>query len=119
MGYGARAIDDGGPSALPKLVFPGGALVGCDAGFMNAARIKGSHAAIKTGMLSAEALVEALQPAAAATNSPPFPRCSSKSWLFEELQRARNFKHWFKKGNTIGAADDRRRALAAAQDGDP
>ena len=60
LSYGARAINNGGPQALPKLVFPGGALVGCDAGFMNAARVKGSHAAIKSGMLCAEALAEAL-----------------------------------------------------------
>jgi electron-transferring-flavoprotein dehydrogenase len=55
IGYGARAITAGGLLSLPKLVFPGGALVGCDAGYLNAARIKGSHAAIKTGMLCAEA----------------------------------------------------------------
>jgi electron-transferring-flavoprotein dehydrogenase len=55
IGYGARAINNGTPQALPKTVFPGGALVGCDAGYLNAARIKGSHAAIKSGMLCAEA----------------------------------------------------------------
>ncbi|HEV7915621.1 MAG TPA: NAD(P)/FAD-dependent oxidoreductase, partial [Albitalea sp.] len=55
LGYGARAINNGSPQCLPKTIFPGGALVGCDAGFMNAARIKGSHAAIKSGMLAAEA----------------------------------------------------------------
>jgi electron-transferring-flavoprotein dehydrogenase len=56
IGYGARAINNGTPQALPKTVFPGGALVGCDAGYLNAARIKGSHAAIKSGMLCAEAM---------------------------------------------------------------
>ena len=60
IGYGARAINNGTPQALPKTVFPGGALVGCDAGYLNAARIKGSHAAIKSGMLCAEALAPAL-----------------------------------------------------------
>ena len=61
IGYGARAINNGGLYALPKTVFPGGALVGCDAGYLNASRIKGSHAAIKTGMLAAEAAFEAVQ----------------------------------------------------------
>ncbi|WP_429913997.1 NAD(P)/FAD-dependent oxidoreductase, partial [Klebsiella pneumoniae] len=60
IGYGARAINNGTPQALPKTVFPGGALIGCDAGYLNAARIKGSHAAIKSGMLCAEALAPAL-----------------------------------------------------------
>ena len=60
IGYGARAITAGGLLSLPKLVFPGGALIGCDAGTLNAARIKGSHAAIKSGMLCAEAICEAI-----------------------------------------------------------
>ena len=60
LGYGARAINNGTPQALPKTVFPGGALIGCDAGYLNAARIKGSHAAIKSGMLAAEAAYEAV-----------------------------------------------------------
>ncbi|MEI7298723.1 electron transfer flavoprotein-ubiquinone oxidoreductase, partial [Paraburkholderia tropica] len=61
VSYGARAMTAGGLMSLPKLVFPGGALVGDDAGFLNAARIKGSHAAIKTGMLAAEAAFDAVQ----------------------------------------------------------
>ncbi|MEX3874086.1 NAD(P)/FAD-dependent oxidoreductase, partial [Paraburkholderia sp. BR14311] len=61
VSYGARAITAGGLMSLPKLVFPGGALVGDDAGFLNASRIKGSHAAIKTGMLAADAAFEAVQ----------------------------------------------------------
>ena len=60
LGYGARAITAGGILSLPKTVFPGGALVGCEAGYLNASRIKGSHAAIKTGMLAAEAAFAAL-----------------------------------------------------------
>ena len=60
LSYGARAITAGGLLSLPKTVFPGGALVGCDAGYLNAARIKGSHAAIKTGMLAAEAAFQAV-----------------------------------------------------------
>jgi electron-transferring-flavoprotein dehydrogenase len=60
ISYGARAITAGGLQSLPKLTFPGGVLLGCDAGFLNASRIKGSHAAMKTGMLAAEAAFEAL-----------------------------------------------------------
>ena len=69
IGYGARAITAGGAAGLPKTVFPGGALVGCDAGYLNAARIKGSHAAIKTGMLCAEAAPRRARRPAASTTS--------------------------------------------------
>lgn len=103
IGYGARAITAGGLLSLPKPVFPGGALVGCDAGFLNAARIKGSHAAIKTGMLCAEAAFEALLAGRQHDELSTYPAAFEKSWLYEELHRARNFKSWFKKGNTIGA----------------
>lgn len=103
VGYGARAIAAGGLLALPRLVFPGGALVGCDAGTLNAARIKGSHAAIKSGMLAAEALVPALQAGRRADELAAYPEAFEKSWLHAELKQARNFKLWFKKGNTIGA----------------
>ena len=91
----------GGLLSLPKTVFPGGALVGCDAGFLNASRIKGSHAAIKTGMLAARGgLRRPAGRAASTTSSPPTRRPSSKSWLHDELNQARNFKQWFKKGRT-------------------
>ncbi|MCX7663502.1 MAG: electron transfer flavoprotein-ubiquinone oxidoreductase [Tepidimonas fonticaldi] len=103
IGYGARAITAGGLLSLPKTVFPGGALVGCDAGYLNAARIKGSHAAIKTGMLCAEAAFEALRAGRAHDELAAYPAAFERSWLYEELHRARNFKTWFKKGNTIGA----------------
>jgi electron-transferring-flavoprotein dehydrogenase len=102
IGYGARAITAGGLLSLPRLVFPGGALVGCDAGTLNAARIKGSHAAIKTGMLAAEAIVPALKAGRAHDELKSYPEAFEKSWLFEELNATRNFKQWFKKGNTIG-----------------
>ncbi len=102
LSYGARAINNGGPQALPKLVFPGGALVGCDAGFMNAARVKGSHAAIKSGMLAAEALAEALAAGRSGDELTAFPELFRKSWLYEELQQSRNFKPWFKKGPLVG-----------------
>jgi electron-transferring-flavoprotein dehydrogenase len=102
IGYGARAITAGGILSLPKLVFPGGALIGCDAGFLNASRIKGSHAAMKTGMLCAEALFPALQSGRSHDELADFPDLFQRSWLHEELQRSRNFKQWFKKGYTVG-----------------
>ncbi|MBN8503330.1 MAG: electron transfer flavoprotein-ubiquinone oxidoreductase [Burkholderiales bacterium] len=102
IGYGARAINNGTPQALPKLVFPGGALVGCDAGFLNAARIKGSHAAIKSGMLCAEALAPALAAGRAQDELTAYPEAFESSWLHKELQQTRNFKLWFKKGKTVG-----------------
>ncbi|MGQ9724968.1 MAG: electron transfer flavoprotein-ubiquinone oxidoreductase [Tepidimonas sp.] len=102
IGYGARAITAGGLLSLPKTVFPGGALVGCDAGYLNAARIKGSHAAIKTGMLCAEAIFEALQAGRQHDELAAYPAAFEKSWLYEELNASRNFKAWFKQGNTVG-----------------
>ena len=102
IGYGARAITAGGLLSLPKLVFPGGALIGCDAGMLNAARIKGSHAAIKSGMLAAEAAAEALQAGRAGDELSAYPAAFEQSWLHEELDQTRNFKQWFKQGNTIG-----------------
>ena len=103
IGYGARAITAGGLLSLPKLVFPGGALVGCDAGTLNAARIKGSHAALKTGMLVAEAIAPALAAGRAQDELAAYPEAFEKSWLHQELNASRNFKQWFKKGNTVGA----------------
>jgi electron-transferring-flavoprotein dehydrogenase len=103
IGYGARAITAGGLLSLPKLVFPGGALVGCDAGTLNAARIKGSHAAIKTGMLVAEAIVPALAAGRSGDELAAYPQAFNKSWLFDELNSSRNFKQWFKQGNLVGA----------------
>ena len=102
IGYGARAITAGGLLSLPKLVFPGGALVGCEAGTLNAARIKGSHAAIKTGMLVADAAAAALKAGRSHDELAAYPEAFEKSWLHEELDQSRNFKQWFKQGNTIG-----------------
>ena len=102
LSYGARAINNGGLQCLPKLVFPGGALVGCDAGTMNASRIKGSHAAIKSGMLAAEAAFGALQAGRRADELAAYPEAFEKSWLHTELQRTKNFKLWFKKGKLVG-----------------
>jgi electron-transferring-flavoprotein dehydrogenase len=103
LGYGARAINNGGLQCLPKPVFPGGALLGCDAGFMNAARIKGSHAAIKSGMLAAEAAYAAVTTGRQHDELTAFPEAFEKSWLHEELNASRNFKPWFKKGLWVGS----------------
>jgi len=102
IGYGARAINNGTPQALPKTVFPGGALIGCDAGYLNAARIKGSHAAIKSGMLCAQAAFDAVTAGRSADELTAYPEAFEKSWLKEELDQTRNFKLWFKKGPTVG-----------------
>ena len=102
LSYGARAITAGGLLSLPKTVFPGGALVGCDAGYLNASRIKGSHAAIKTGMLAAEAAYEAIVGGRSADELSAYPQAFESSWLYRELHKARNFKQWFKKGRTVG-----------------
>lgn len=103
IGYGARAITAGGLLSLPKTVFPGGALVGCDAGYLNAARIKGSHAAIKTGMLCAEAAFEAVTSGRQQDELSAYPAAFEQSWLKRELHQSRNFKQWFKRGVYVGS----------------
>ncbi|WP_114969197.1 electron transfer flavoprotein-ubiquinone oxidoreductase [Rhodoferax ferrireducens] len=103
ISYGARAITAGGLLSLPRTVFPGGALVGCDAGYLNAARIKGSHAAIKSGMLAAEAAFEALAAGRSSDELSAYPTAFENSWLHTELDQSRNFKQWFKKGSLVGA----------------
>ncbi|WP_219218861.1 electron transfer flavoprotein-ubiquinone oxidoreductase [Variovorax boronicumulans] len=102
LSYGARAITAGGLLSLPKTVFPGGALVGCEAGYLNASRIKGSHAAIKTGMLAAEAAFDAVTAGRQHDELSAYPAAFEKSWLHTELNKSRNFKQWFKKGLTVG-----------------
>jgi electron-transferring-flavoprotein dehydrogenase len=102
LGYGARAITAGGILSLPKTTFPGGVLVGCDAGFLNASRIKGSHAAIKTGMLAAEAAFDALTAGRSHDELTAYPAAFDASWLRTELEGSRNFKQWFKKGLAVG-----------------
>ena len=103
ISYGARAITAGGLQSLPKVVFPGGALIGCDAGFLNTSRIKGSHGAIKTGMLAAEAAFAALGEARQHDELVSYPAAFEKSWLHEELHVARNFKPWMSKGLVLGS----------------
>ncbi|MBP9683785.1 MAG: electron transfer flavoprotein-ubiquinone oxidoreductase [Rhodoferax sp.] len=102
IAYGARAITAGGLLALPKTVFPGGALVGCDAGYLNVSRIKGSHAAIKSGMLAAEAAYAAVTAGRAQDELSAYPESFAQSWLYTELNKSRNFKAWFKYGLRVG-----------------
>ena len=98
IGYGARSITCGGLNSLPKTVFPGGALVGCNAGFLNFARIKGSHAAIKTGMLAADATYAAVTSGRQHDELSDYPAAFEVSWLHDELQTSINTKQWMKKG---------------------
>ena len=101
LGYGARAINASGINALPKTVFPGGCLIGCNAGYLNVGRIKGSHAAIKTGMQAAEAAYDAIQSGRQHDELTAYPEAFEKSWLHTELNKDRNFKNWFKYGLTV------------------
>src|SRR5574343_1560494 len=103
ISYGARALTAGGLQSLPKLVFPGGVLVGDDAGFLNAARIKGSHCAIKSGMLAAEACFNALAAERQHDSLSAYPEAFRNSWLYDELHNSRNFKPWMNKGLKLGS----------------
>ena len=103
IAYGARAINASGLQSLPKLAFPGGVLIGCDAGFLNAPRIKGSHAAIKSGMMAAEAAFDALAAGRAHDELAAYPAAFDASWLHDELHRARNFKPYLDRGLFSGA----------------
>jgi electron-transferring-flavoprotein dehydrogenase len=102
VAYGARAIVAGGLQSLPRLVFPGGCLIGDDAGFLNVSRIKGSHCAIKSGMLAAEAAAEALGAGRSLDELSAYPEAFRASWLYDELHRARNFKPWMSRGLYTG-----------------
>jgi electron-transferring-flavoprotein dehydrogenase len=102
ISYGARAITAGGLQSLPTLVFAGGALIGCEAGFLNASRIKGSHAAMKSGMLAADAVFDAIASGRSHDVLEQYPREFERSWLHAELHRARNFKPWMDKGLWLG-----------------
>nr|WP_100641187.1 electron transfer flavoprotein-ubiquinone oxidoreductase [Alteromonas facilis] len=91
VSYGARAIAKGGFNSLPKMTFPGGLLVGCEAGTLNFAKIKGNHTAMKSGMLAAETIVEALASDQANTELSSYTDKFKASWLYDELYRSRNF----------------------------
>ena len=105
ISYGARAITEGGLQSIPKLAFPGGALIGCSAGFVNLPRIKGTHNAMKTGMLAAESVVEALQAGRAHDELISYEPAVNASWVHKDLHRIRNVKPlWTKFGNILGLA---------------
>ncbi|NIB43519.1 electron transfer flavoprotein-ubiquinone oxidoreductase [Pseudomaricurvus alkylphenolicus] len=102
VAYGARAIAKGGLNALPKMCFPGGLLVGCDAGTLNFAKIKGTHTAMKSGMLAAETIFEALSAGdQGGRELSEYTKAFRSSWVFDELQRARNFGPAIHKFGTL------------------
>lgn len=105
VSYGARAITDGGFQSVPKLVFPGGALIGCTAGFLNVPRIKGTHTAMKSGMMAAEAAFAAVVAGRSGDTLDAYPAAYEASWVHEELRRVRNTVPLVKKfGEVIGTA---------------
>lgn len=108
ISYGARALSEGGLQAIPRLTFPGGALIGDSAGFLNVPKIKGTHTAMKSGMLAAEAVVEAMKTDRVEPGA--FTEKVRRSWLWPELRSARNirpaFAHFGAKGGAVYAAID-------------
>jgi electron-transferring-flavoprotein dehydrogenase len=110
VAYGARAITEGGFQSVPKLAFPGGALIGCSAGFVNVPRIKGSHNAMKTGMLAAEQIVKALGDGRSGDTLNEYQTAYENSWVYEDLKKVKNVKPMWSKlgllgGAVLGAAD--------------
>jgi electron-transferring-flavoprotein dehydrogenase len=104
LAYGARAINEGGLQSVPKLAFPGGALIGCSAGFVNLPRIKGSHNAMKTGMLAAEAAFAALGEGRERDTLAAYDDAWKQSWVYEDLWKVRNVKPGLKWGLWAGMA---------------
>ncbi len=103
IAYGARAINEGGLQSIPKLTFPGGALIGCSAGFVNVPRIKGSHNAVKTGMLAAEAAFDALKNGSEGGDElTAYPEAVRASWTWKDLWKVRNVKPALKYGMWLG-----------------
>jgi electron-transferring-flavoprotein dehydrogenase len=103
IAYGARAINEGGFQSIPHLIFPGGAIIGCSAGFVNVPKIKGSHTAMKSGMLCAEAAFAALAAAPGPVDRlEAYPQALRESWVWEELHRVRNIRPAFQKGLYVG-----------------
>src|SRR6202041_4198979 len=92
LAYGARAITEGGWQSVPRLTFPGGALIGCAAGFVNLPRIKGSHNAMRTGMMAADAAFDALGEGRANDTLSAYDAAYVKSWVAKDLHRVRNAK---------------------------
>src|SRR5438309_3598989 len=110
VSYGARAINEGGYQAIPKLVFPGGALIGCSAGFVNVPRIKGTHTAMKSAMLAAEAAFEAISADRSGDTLDAYDRNLRSSWVAKELKKVRNAQpavaHWGGAFGTLYAGVD-------------
>lgn len=105
ISYGARVLNEGGYHAIPKLTFPGGMLAGCSAGFLNVAKIKGSHNAMKTGMLAAEAVFENFKKNDGEVSNEELVNYETNvrsSWVAKELKESRNFKSGFDKGLWAG-----------------
>jgi electron-transferring-flavoprotein dehydrogenase len=102
ISYGARAITEGGFQSVPKLTFPGGALIGCSAGFVNLPRIKGSHNAMKSGMLAAEAVYDALEAARSGDELIAYGEAYTSSWIYKDLKHVRNVKPLWSKLGTLG-----------------
>ncbi len=102
IAYGARAITEGGFQSVPKLYFPGGALIGCSAGFVNVPRIKGSHNAMKTGMLAAEAAFAALSEGRSGDELAAYEDAYRSSFVYQDLKRVRNVKPMWSKLGLIG-----------------
>ena len=102
LAYGARAINEGGLQSVPRLTFPGGALIGCAAGFVNLPRIKGSHNAMKTGMLAAEAAFAALGANRAHDELADYGESWRKSWAYDDLYKVRNVKPGLRYGMWLG-----------------
>ena len=104
IAYGARALTEGGFQSVPQLAFPGGVLIGCTAGFMNVPKVKGSHTAMKTGMLAAEAAFEALKDGRANDVLDAYPALYEQSWVHQELKKVRNIRPSFNRGLLAGLA---------------
>ncbi|MBB6210357.1 electron-transferring-flavoprotein dehydrogenase [Novispirillum itersonii] len=103
IAYGARALNEGGFQSIPKLTFPGGVTIGCSAGFLNVPKIKGTHTAMKSGMVAAEAIFEALKAdAAAGKEVTAYTDMMKKSWVWPELHEVRNIRPSFHKGLLFG-----------------
>ena len=105
VAYGARALNEGGFQSIPKLTFPGGCLVGCTAGFLNVPKIKGTHTAMKSGMVAAEAIFESLNAMAPGHEPASYGDKLQDSWLWTELYKVRNIRPGFSKGLWFGMAN--------------
>ncbi len=98
ISYGARALNEGGYQSIPKLVFPGGALIGCSAGFLNVPKIKGTHTAMKSGMVAADKVFAAIKAGRSCDVLEDYPQALQQSWVYDELRAARNIRPAFHAG---------------------